>query len=134
MHGRILTALGALNQEDEHDGKYSSIIYRQGSSRDRRLTRNWRRNREAACFRRRSRRIYLFQFGRKSTVARTRNRGFEFDVEASPNGFRAEKAPPMGSSNTLFPMTGLFLGSHGLSKTMGPHFTSASQSKKDGAR
>src|SRR6266853_2495546 len=36
--------------EDGHDGKVRSIICRQGCSRDRWLTRDWRKNREAACF------------------------------------------------------------------------------------
>lgn len=50
------------------------IIYRQGRSSDRWLARNWRRNREAVCIRRRSIRTYLFQLGRKSEAARKRNR------------------------------------------------------------
>src|SRR6202048_2249565 len=63
-----------LRQEDGHDGKVRSIICRQGCSRDRWLTRDWRRNREAACFRWRCRRIYLFQLGREGEATRERNR------------------------------------------------------------
>src|ERR1700733_1484595 len=45
--------------EEGHGGKVQAIIYRQGRSRDWWLARNWRRNREAVCIRRRSSRIYL---------------------------------------------------------------------------
>src|SRR5260370_215510 len=66
-----------------------SIIGRQGSSRDRWLKRDWRRNRETACFRWRSSRIYLFQFGRKSKAARRRNKRSEWQPTPAQTAPRA---------------------------------------------
>jgi len=74
--------------------KTRSIICRQGSSRDRRLTRNWRRNREAPWLQTAPRSHLPIQ-RRKSKAARQRNRScgertpIRADMRSLPRTFRA---------------------------------------------